>query len=299
MSSNESSQNAWERAVADPALVVTNAVSAIDHALTRLPPKVVLQLLEFVRCSMDATEARVLADRFDAGASERDVEDLVRSQNNTSKAEAQRRAKRAKATNANPDIASKMKDGKLSTEQADTIADAAAETDGAAACDEELIDDIANASPEQGKKKARSYVNERRSGDEIQKKHDAQRRRRTVYRYRTKDGDHVLAFQGDKTTIDQMERKVNAGADSEYREDGGRDIPRHKHRRTHDQRRFDAAHKLICSKPKTEANAGGSGRKSAVRSSALFIIKMTASDLKNPDTAVFTSAEDKPCLVRL
>ena len=288
MTSGRASEDERVDTAVDPALLVTDALISIDHALTHVPAKSALQLLEFARRRIDATEARVLADRFEKGASDSDVEDMIRSENNTSKAEAKRRAKRAKATNANPDIADRMDDGSLSAEQADVIASAAADTDGEAACDSELIDEVASTSPEQAKKKARKYVNERRSGDQIQTEHDRQRRRRTVYRYRTSDGDHVLAFQGDKTTIDKMERQVNALAEREYRDDGGRDVPRHKHPRTHDQRRFDAAEKLLSSEGETD---GPSASKSSVRNSATFIITTTATELKNPDTTVFTTAD--------
>ena len=44
-------------------------------------------------------------------------------------------------------------------EQADVIAAAADQTDGAAACDTDLIDRIAGTTPEQGKKKATKFVN--------------------------------------------------------------------------------------------------------------------------------------------
>ncbi len=230
---------------ADPTSVVTAALSAIDYVVSELPPKVALQLLEFSRRRIDATEARVLADRFEAGASDRDVEDMIRTENNTSKAEAQRRAKLAKATNANPALADRMDEGSLSTEQADVIAAAAADTDGAAACDTELIDDVAGTTPEQAKKKAREYVNERKSGAEIQKEHDLQHINRSVYRFRTSDGGHAIALKADEATIDRMERKFNRGADIEYQLDGGRDVPRHEHPRTNDQRRFDAAAKII------------------------------------------------------
>ncbi len=243
-----------------------------------------MQLLEFVRRRIDATEARVLADRFEAGASDRDVEDMVREENNTSKAEAKKKARRAKAANANPGLADRLVNGSISTEQIDVIADAAADTDGEAACDEELIDDVAATSPEQGKKKARSYVNERADGDKIQTKHNQQRRRRTVYRYRTADGDHVLAIQGDKASIDEIERPINAQADREYEADGGRDTPNQKHRRSHDQRRFDAAHKILT------GNTPTSSSKDPRRNTATIIITTTV-DLKDPANAVFKTAD--------
>lgn len=289
MSSGGTAHDSWNSAAADPALTVTDALITIDHALSHLPAKSALQLLEFARRRIDATEARVLADRFENGATDSDVEDMIRSENNTSKAEAKRRAKRAKATNANPDIADRMDDGSLSAEQADVIASAAADTDGEAACDTELIEEVAATSPEQAKKKARKYVNKRRSGDDIQNEHDRQRRRRSVYRYRTSDGDHVLAFQGDKMSIDAMERRVNAQADVEYQQDGGRDIPKRKHPRSHDQRRFDAAEKLICDHA-DKGSVSTSKPKDRRRNAATIIVTSTV-DLKDPKNAVFASAD--------
>ena len=292
------------RAEEDPALAVTDATIVIDHAVAHVPAKVALQLLEFARRRLDASEARILADRYDAGASDSDVEDMIRSENNTSKAEATRRAKRAKATNANPDIANRMSDGSLSTEQADVIASAAADTDGEAACDDALIDEVSATSPEQAKRKARKYVNERRSGNEVQTEHDRQTRNRCVYRYRTAEGDHVLAFQGSKASIDRMERRCNAQADREYRNDGGRDVPSSQHRRTNDQRRFDAAEKLICndeahtarpaSTSSVSTSAASSSPTSSERSqrrSAATIIITTVADLADPKNAVFTTAD--------
>ena len=279
-------RTAWEQATIDPAQAVADSVINIENALKDLPAKVAMQMWDFVRRRCDANESRILADRFEAGATDSDVEDMIRSENNTSKSEAKKRARRAKATNANPDLADRMSDGTMSPEQVDVIADAAADTDGEAACDEELIDDVAATSPEQGKKKARSYVNKRRDGEQIQREHDRQRRRRSVYRYRTKDGDHVLAFQGDKTSIDQMERRVNAGADDEYKADGGRDVSNLKHRRTNDQRRFDAAHKLICDREATNKK-----RSKDARGSGAIIVVTTAVDLKDPKNAVFQTAD--------
>lgn len=298
MTSATFTNDSWASATADPAVLVVDSTVAIEHAVAQLPAKSALQLVEFVRRRMAATEARVLADRFESGATDRDVEDLVREENNTSKTEAKRRARRAKATNANPGLADKLADGSLSTEQADVIADAAADTDGEAACDEELIDDISATSPEQGKKKAKSYVNKRRNNNDIQTTHNQQRRRRDVYRYRTKDGDHVLAIQGDETSIDEIERHINTGADAEYQADGGRDLPGSKHPRSHSQRRFDAAHKLLTNpNPHSDSGSGAGSKKAPGRSSrdkrrsGATIIVTTVADLKDIDSAVFTTAD--------
>ncbi len=238
----QSSDSPWSE---DVTAVVTSSMLIIANVLAELPPKVALQLLEFCRRRIDAIEAAVLASRFEAGASERDVADMIRSGSNTSKAEAKKRASRGKATNANPDIANRMSEGTLSSEQADVIASAAEDTDGAAACDTDLLDEIAATTPEQGKKKARKYVNDRTKGGDVQDEHDKQHRNRTVYDYRTKDGAYVLAIQGDKTSVEQIKRSIDNQADIEYQNDGGRDVPQHKHPRTAEQRRFDAAAKIL------------------------------------------------------
>ncbi len=283
----------------DSALVVTDAMIAVDHALTHLPAKSAVQLIEFCRRRLDATEARLLADRYDKGASDRDVEDLIRDQNNTSKAEAKKRARRAKATNANPDIADRMASGKLSSEQADNIADAAEETDGEAACDEDFIEDIAASNPEQGKKKAKTYINKRKSKTKAETVRAGQLRRRTVYRYRTKQGDHVLAIQGDQHTIDQLENQINASAEEEYDADGGRDVPRHKHPRTNDQRRFDAAAKLLGADTSTNTKTAGkkpvsgAAAKPSDRRTTMFV-RATVDQLTGVDDSMITSCDGKP-----
>ncbi len=123
---------------ADPAAVVVDHTLAIEHVLTTVPPKTGLEMIRFVRRRMDAAEARIVADRYEAGASDRGVEDLLGSDGKTSKTEAKKRARRGKATNANPDIADRMANGNLSAEQADVIA---------------------STTPEQGKKKATKFVN--------------------------------------------------------------------------------------------------------------------------------------------
>ena len=75
----------------DPALVVTDAMIAVDHELSHVPASDAMQLIAFCRRRLDATEARILADRYEAGASDRDVEDLAGDEK-TSKATAKKRA---------------------------------------------------------------------------------------------------------------------------------------------------------------------------------------------------------------
>lgn len=274
----------------DPALVVTDSMITIDHQFSELPVETSLQLIEFCRRRLDASEARILADRYEAGANDRDVENSLRKDGQTSKAEAKRRAKLAKATNANPDIATRLENGSLSTEQADIIAGAAEETDGEAACDEELIDDVASTTPEQAKKKVRKYVNKRRSADDVQKRFDKQNRQRGVYRHRLENGNDAITIHGPTEYINEIEGAIKGQSNQEYADDGGRDVPRNKHRRTHDQRNFDAARKLFTNSTDDKPAAAGSKKWRHVT----VFVTATTDQISGVDPSPFTTLDGKP-----
>ena len=289
----------------DPAVVVADALSVIERVLAELPPKAALQSLNFVRRRCDASEAQILADRFEKGASSRQVEAMAGQDEGTSKAEAKKKARRAKATNANPGLATKLATGTLSTEQADVIAEAAEDTDGEAACDEKLIEEIASTSPEQGKKKAREYINKRKNGDDTQRRYDKQRRGRGVYRHRLPNGNDAITFHGAKEDIDEIERATNAASDIEYQADGGRDVPNMKHPRTRDQRNFDAAHKLITNTPQstpsqatssqaTTTKSARSKRASKAQRATTVFITTTVDQWSGVDPSPMTGLDGKP-----
>ena len=288
--------------VVDPdvvALSVTDSMINIDHQLHHVPAKTALELVEFCRRRLDATEARILADRYEKGASDRDVEDMAKgSDNKTSKAAAKRKARRAKATNANPDLADRLAKGDMSSEQVDVIADAADETDGAAACDQELIDSVSNTNPEQGKKKAREYLNKRRDASDVQKRFDRQNRKRGVYTHRLANGNKAITIHGPDEYIDEMEAGIHAESDSEYKADGGRDVPKHKHRRTHDQRNFDGARKLFTKSSGTgkSADSGKANPRSSKSSSrrATIFVRATVDQLTGTDLSPLTTVDGKP-----
>ena len=284
--------------VVDPdvvALSVTDSMINIEHQLHHVPAKTGLELVEFCRRRLEATEARILADRYEKGATDRDVEDMAKgSDNKTSKAAAKRKARRAKATNANPDLADRLAKGDMSSEQVDVIADAADETDGAAACDEELIDTVSKTNPEQGKRKAREYVNKRRDASDVQKKFDRQNRRRGVYTHRLANGNKAITIHGPDAHIDEIEAAIHAGSDVEYKSDGGRDVANSKHRRTHDQRNFDAVRKLFAQNSDTTDSGKASARPSASSRKTTIFVKATVDQLNGTDQSPFTTVDGKP-----
>ncbi len=265
---------------------------AIEHQLASAPAETATQLLAFCRRRLDAAEATVIAQRLENGTTTQQVEDLLTKDGKTSRRDAKKRVSRAKAVNANPDIANRMRTGNLSTEQADIIAEAAADTDGAAACDDTLLDDVASVTPEQGKKRADDYVTKTKTNDTIETEHARARRQRTVYRKRRRDGVHQLIISGDAHTIDQLETRIDEQADHEYRNDGGRDVPRDRHPRTRDQRRFDAAHTLITQTPTRSGSDDGEacGVAATSRRSTVFV-KVTIDQLTGVDQSVITSCD--------
>ena len=272
----------------DPALAVTDLMIEFERVIANCPPSVALQLVGFGRRRLDANEARILADRYDAGADDRAVETMAKgTDGKTSKAEAKKTARRAKATNANPGLADKLADGTLSTEQVDIVAAAAEDTDGLAACDEELIDQVSAASPEQGKKKVRDWVNKRRDADAVQKRHDKQKSSRGVYRHTLNNDNSALTFHGTDEEIDEMEAAVNAQSDVEYQSDGGRDLTPSQHPRTRDQRNFDAGHKLL-----TRSSDTVNSKKSRRR--ATIFVTATIDQLTGNDDSPLTTVDGKP-----
>lgn len=255
MTSNTSSLNAdWKRL--DQALA--DAMRLAWTVLEQMP--VEQRLSSIPKCAnlLDAIESQAIASQLDAGLPTRKVEDLLHrsSSGRASKNSVKKKAARGSVVRENPQLAKQMAKGELSDEQADVIAHASAKTDGEAANDTQLIEKIASAPPEQGRKIADEYIRERLSQDDVDDAHARARKRRRVRRYHNPDrGTDTLSIEGAPRDIDAIEARIDNLADRLYKQDGGRDIGNDSHRRTRDQRRFDAAQSLIERHP-----AGGRGR---------------------------------------
>ena len=229
----------------DWASCARSAMAVVTSSLTRAPLDKAFAAIEDLRSELDSLESVLLAKRSEAGHSDRSNENVFTRTGKVSKGEAKRRTKRANAVRKNPKLAKGLADGDISTEQVDNIAEASDKTDGAAANDEELIDEIANANPDQGKKIAKRYIEEHQDQNDRDDRYRRQRKLRKVEKTRTVNGLSRLIIDGDDETIDSMYRRFQRSADGLYRTDGGRDVPNDKHRRTYDQRMFDAAADLI------------------------------------------------------
>ncbi len=228
------SADAW-RAAADAAMATMASV------LIDAPFGPATDAIQSYRDTLVAVEALLIAQRKKAGHSDRANEGVIKNSGRVSKGEAKRRTKRADAVERNPALTTKLTTGDLSTEKVDLIADASAKTDGAAAVDASLIDDVSNANPDQAKAIVRKFVDHHIDQGDRDSRYAWQRKRRKVYRTTTPSGMSALVLEGDDQSIDAVLRAIRRRADRLYVTDGGRDVSVESHNRTHDQRMFDAA----------------------------------------------------------
>ncbi len=263
------------------------AFAMLGRLYDSLPIQDALALAEMERAHADASEATLLAARLEAGASARSVETLLQKGDKTSKRTAKTRTRRAKAVKQNPTIATKMKSGELSPDQADVIASGAEKTNGAAAEDDDLIDTVAATPPDQARKVVDDWVREHTSRDQVQDRYDRQRRLRSVKRWSTERDTDVLAIEGDTATIDRIETAIRNKSNQLYRADGGRNLPAGQHPRTRDQRNFDAAVDLLTNHG--SSSDSGSGTNSSTSNTAgprsTIVITMTKDQALGLDTS--------------
>ncbi len=224
-----------------------SAMNVVTAGLTEAPFGPAIEAIDQYRRQLDATEALLIARRSQAGHSDRSTEGVIKQSGGISKGEAKRRTSRAAAIEKNPKLAKKLVDGDISTEQVDLIADASSKTDGLAAHDDELIDELSAINPDLGRAVAQKFVDDHMTPEERLSRYERQRKRRKAYKRRSFNGMSQLILEADDESIDSMFRSLVKRGDSMYRADGGRDVPGSKHPRTNEQRLFDAAKEKLLS----------------------------------------------------
>ena len=237
---------------------VRAAVDVVLHRLRDLPVDDAAAQARTAIQRLEMAETEMVARKLDSGASPDAARKAAGAGGDRSRRDADKVAKRADACRQNPALSDEANNGNLSTGQLDAIADAAARTDGDAATDPELLDRVkATDNPDQARAAVRAWEDARAEQDDIDDTNRRHRAKRGMHRFVTKRGTSALMLEGDKTSIDQMETAIAARADALYQGDGGRDVPAHKHRRTHNQRAFDAAHDLLCADPASSNGTPG------------------------------------------
>lgn len=224
-----------------------SAMNVVTAGLAEAPFGPAIEAIDEFRRKLDATEALLIARRTQAGHSDRSTEGVIKQSGGISKGEAKKRTSRAATIEKNPKLAKKLVDGDISTEQIDLIADASSKTDGLAAHDDELIDEVSAINPDLGRAVARKFIDDHMTPEERLSRYERQRKRRKAYKRRSFNGMSQLILEADDESIDSMFRSLVKRGDRMYREDGGRDVPGSKHPRTNEQRLFDAAKEKILS----------------------------------------------------
>ncbi len=192
-----------------------------------------------------AVEAELVARRLTAGETPRGAEKLLGRGGTTTSADAKSRAKRARAVEVNPELATDVASGALGLDALDALAEVSAKTEGAAAVDDRLITRLKAGRPDDARTVAREWLDEHTSTDEHEARWQRQRRQRRVTRFVTRRGLDAILAEGDTETIAEIWTALTADSKQLYNDDGGRDLAPDQHPRTRDHRMFDALHTAI------------------------------------------------------
>ncbi|MGI9606374.1 MAG: hypothetical protein ACR2P0_09580 [Acidimicrobiales bacterium] len=238
----------------DPLAPANQAFAKTVAELVALPVDVALVQGAQFQNRLAALEAELLASQLRNGGTRREAENMVGRGSKTSKKEAAKKAKRAGAVKENSELAADLAGGKLGTEQLDAIADVSAKSDGTAATDTQLITRVKDSAPDDAVRLTQEWLDDHQSDDDHEKRRDRQRRQRLVKKFQNSRGNQVIHAEGDDETVDEIWKTLAAHADQLYRADGGRDTPVAHHRRTRNQRLYDAFHHLS-----TRTGDSGSG----------------------------------------
>ena len=239
------------------------------QSIVALPAEAAIATIGRYSRILTATEADIIANHQESGASPRDTETLIGKGGKRSKKAKKQRAKRGDTLRNNPELKDDIESGAVSEEQLDDLADADSKTDGAASKDPELLDELRNSNPDQSKETVKEFVNHHNKPEE-ESEHQRQRRLRKISRYTTKDGIDAIWAGGDKATIDAIWAVVRGRANDLYRKDGGRDVAPSKHPRTHARRLFDAfAQHFTDDAAPANKQSKGSGRPAIVINATL------------------------------
>lgn len=216
------------------------AFGVVISYLSTLPARTGVPIINRYRTSFDAAEARLLALVVGDDGNTKAAENIAGKGGKSSRRTRKRVAKRAAAVKKNDKLADKMDAGELSGEQVDVLADAQDRTGGASITNDELIDDVGAVNPDLGKSVIDDFLTKNGTADQAQSRHDEQRAKRRVTRFKTKEECEAILIAGDKATIDRIWNQTTRAANALFQSDGGYDVPLEHHPRSHDQRMFDA-----------------------------------------------------------
>ncbi|MGI9607167.1 MAG: HNH endonuclease [Acidimicrobiales bacterium] len=254
----------------DPHAPANTAFADVIAELVALPVDAAISQGAKFQNRLAALEAELLAAHLSEGGSKREVENRVGRGSKTTKKDAAKKAKRADAVKENPELAHDLAEGQLGPEQLDAIADAASRSDGEAAKDQNLINRVKNGSPDDAVRLTREWLDDHQTDDDHEQRRTRQLRQRLVKKYQNARGNHVIHAEGDDETVDEIWKTLSAKADGLYRADGGRNTAANDHRRTRNQRLYDALHQLT--------TRSGDGRSGSIGASPVVHIGIAVDD---------------------
>jgi len=153
----------------DTAATLGVAFDKVIEALRDQAPAVGLPLAQHWQDRLAGVEAELMART--RGANRHTKRRLAGAASTRSTREADRRYRRADAVTENPQLGDAVASGDLGAEQLDAIAEAAAKSDGAAATDQGLVDEIKTANPDQAREIARRWVDDHTSNNQRESTH--------------------------------------------------------------------------------------------------------------------------------
>jgi hypothetical protein len=139
-------------------------VDSLATLIKTAPPTVAIPAAQKYQQIFTALEVTKLAEHKRAGASERETRATASAGGTRSKKAALNTSKRVDAVNENPALADDVERGELGEEQLDVIAHASDKSDGDAARDASLLDEVKNAPPDEAGKITNPWL-ERRDDD--------------------------------------------------------------------------------------------------------------------------------------
>jgi hypothetical protein len=234
-----------------------------------------------------ALEVSKLAEMKAAGVSDREARRKALAGGTRSKKSASRASSRAGAVGKNPDLADDLAKGELGEEQLDAIAAASDASNGDAAVDQDLVDEVKAGSADEASKITSRWLEGRDDDNSTRSRYDRQRARRGVrFAYDPRSGCESMTTKGDREAIEELKRTLEAAAEELYKADGGRDVPMSKHRRTHTQRMFDALHQLLgTNQPAASGTSSGSAASASSTRTASPVRSMLHVSITVDDTA--------------
>ena len=247
------------------------SVATLCHDMKTSGGDVGLRASQEAQHAFAAVELEILADMKRSGTSEQDARKKASAGGTRSRKAAARKKKQSDTVDKNPDLANDMADGDIGEEQLDAIANASEKSNGEAATDDELIDKIKNAAPDDANSIASRWL-EARNEDGTKTRHERQRARRSVrFGYDPASGCESVTATGDNESMREIQRQVKQRADELYRKDGGRDLASHLHPRTHTQRMYDAFHQILTGASAGDGSSSGDGVSSVRNMMHVFV----------------------------